>query len=199
MKNECDFEAWRARQSRASNRTLTGGQKMKFEEITKRLTGISCPIFGVQWNPPEAECVVARRVIRFLEDRRVLYVPYDVEIADYCARSILDIREMLTSELTKLNATDGQLYASLQALRASCRRFLDRTQAPGDDRRHFHRWHDPYDIGSQTFFTALGELCGIFGVHLAVLAAQHGLDIEDELARILPASEDDKLLPYINT
>ena len=58
---------------------LTDWLRMKFEEIAKLLTGISCPVFGLQWSPTEADCVVARRMIRFLEDRRVLYVPYDVE------------------------------------------------------------------------------------------------------------------------
>jgi hypothetical protein len=40
------------------------------------------------------------------------------------------------------------------------------------------------------FNGALGELCGVFGVHLAQLAAQYGLDIEDDLASILPAGEE---------
>lgn len=34
---------------------------MKFSEIAQRLTGISCPIFGVSWTAPEAEVTVARR------------------------------------------------------------------------------------------------------------------------------------------
>jgi uncharacterized protein DUF6650 len=142
--------------------------------------------------------VCLRRVIRFLEDRRVLYVPYDVEIAGYCTQSILCIREMLTGELTKLNATNGQVYASLQAMRAACRRFLDRTQDRGEGPRHSRHWHGPYDLESQTFFTALGELRATFGVHLAILAVQHGVDIEGDLARILPELEEDKFLPYIN-
>ena len=110
---------------------------MKFEEITKRLTGVSCPIFGVQWNPPEAHCTVARRVVRFLEDRRVLYVPYDVEIEEYCSRSVLDIRTKLTDEMGRL------------------------------------------DEGSELFDS------------LARIAVQHGLDVEDGLASIFPAGDDE--------
>jgi hypothetical protein len=45
---------------------------MKLVEITSRLTGISCPVFGVSWTPPEPERAIARRVIAFLENRRVL-------------------------------------------------------------------------------------------------------------------------------
>jgi hypothetical protein len=41
------------------------------------------------------------------------------------------------------------------------------------------------------FITALGELRGSFGIHLATLATSYGLDMEDELASILPATPDD--------
>ena len=50
---------------------------MKFSEIAGRLSGFSTPIFGVQWEPPVIDRDVARRVISFLEDRRVLYDPYE--------------------------------------------------------------------------------------------------------------------------
>jgi hypothetical protein len=56
-------------------------QIMKFKEIVNRLSSITMPIFGVSWKPKMPDVTVARRVIRYLEDRRVLYVPYDVEIA----------------------------------------------------------------------------------------------------------------------
>ncbi len=77
---------------------------MKFEEIKNRLTGISCPVFGLSWNPPEAECLIAQRVIAFLEDRRVLYVPSEIEVPEHCVQSVLKIREFLTNELAKINS-----------------------------------------------------------------------------------------------
>jgi hypothetical protein len=45
------------------------------------------------------------------------------------------------------------------------------------------------------FYDALGELRAVFGVHVAQLSAKFGIDIEDDLATILPAlpveTEDD--------
>jgi hypothetical protein len=36
---------------------------------------------------------------------------------------------------------------------------------------------------------ALGQLRGIFGIHLAQIAVRHGLDIEDDLAKIIPGND----------
>ena len=46
---------------------------MKFKAILNRLTGLSCPIFGISWNPIESEIIIATRIIRYLENRRVLW------------------------------------------------------------------------------------------------------------------------------
>lgn len=53
---------------------------MKFSEIANRLTGISTPFGGASWEPAELEIAGARRVIAFLEDRRVLYEPSEMEV-----------------------------------------------------------------------------------------------------------------------
>jgi len=152
---------------------------MRFKEIAGRLTGFSFPIFGVSWNPPEPEIKTARRVISFLEDRRVLYSPYELEVPDHCVQSIVEIRHFLTGEIGTLS--ESELAATLRAMRAACRKFLDSVHAnrpPGRPYGYFSDW---------TFNSGLGELRGVFGIHLAKIAAQHGLDIEDDLATILPA------------
>jgi hypothetical protein len=93
---------------------------VKFDEIASRLTGLSCPIFGAQWNPPEAQRTVARRTITFLEDRRVLYSPSQLEMPEHCVESIIQIRRFLTDELGKLQDT-SELSNGLRAMRAACR------------------------------------------------------------------------------
>lgn len=162
---------------------------MRFREVVSRVTGLSVPIFGVQWNPPEAECSVARRAIAFLEDRRVLYVPSEMELPHHCVESVLRIREFLTAELGKLDS-ESEVAKSLRAMRAACRKFLGTVEADqgriiqfGASNGHYASW---------IFNGAVGELRGVFGIHVAALAASHGLDVEDELASILPASTADE-------
>lgn len=161
---------------------------MKFREILSRLTGLSVPVFGVQWNPPEAECVAARRVLAFLEDRRVLYVPSEMEVPHHCVESVLRIREFLTVELGKLDKKQ-RLAQILEAMRAACRKFLATVQ--GIDRQIIQFGAEQGHFASWIFNGAVGELRGVFGIHIASLAAIYGLDVEDELASILPAGSDD--------
>lgn len=63
---------------------------MKFSEIANRLTGISTPLGGVSWQATELEVSAARRVVSFLEDRRVLYAPDEIEVPALALRSLRD-------------------------------------------------------------------------------------------------------------
>ena len=159
---------------------------MRFKEVLLRLTGLSSPIFGVSWNPPEPEIQVARRVIAFLEDRRVLFVPSEMEVPDHCVRSVLEIRRFLTREIQALGVgTD--LTESLRAMHVACRKVMNTVGARpeiivfGAFRAHWASW---------VFNGALGELRGVFGIHIAKLAAAYGLDVEGDLATILPEAAD---------
>jgi hypothetical protein len=75
-------------------------------------------------------------------------------------------------------------------MRAACRKLLERVGVDGreailyaNQRGHWASW---------TFYSALGEMRGIFGVHLARVATHFKLDIEDNLASILPAQDEDE-------
>jgi hypothetical protein len=160
---------------------------MKFEEIASRITGFSCPVFGVSWNPPEPEVTAARRVITFLEDRRVLFVPSTMEVPEHCVQSVIEIRHFLTDELGRSDGA-SDLVQSLRAMRVACRKFLDSIGRDPDIVRfggHGGHW------ASWEFNGALGELRGIVGLHVARLAIEYGLSVEDGLARILPGAGDD--------
>jgi hypothetical protein len=160
---------------------------MKFSEIVNRLTGFSTPLGGASWLPAELEVSAARRVIAFLEDRRVLYAPDEMEAPSHCVHSLIEIRHMLTGELGKLDS-NSELTASLRAMRAACRKFLDRVGTDGRDVIHFA--NHPGHYASWTFYGSLGELRGTFGLHVAKIAALFKLDVEDNLASILPANAD---------
>jgi hypothetical protein len=164
--------------------------KVPFADIAQRITGFSTPFFGVSWNPPELERTTARKVVTFLEDRRVLYVPSVMEEPWHCVESVLEIRRFLTSEVATLGEA-SELAASLRAMRAACRKFLNVVQ---DDDREIARFggHQGH-WASWVFNGALGELRGVFGLHLAAICTKYGIDVEEDLAAILPIGDDTPL------
>ena len=94
---------------------------MRFSEIMNRLTGISCPIFGLSWNPVDTERSIARRIIVFLEPRRVLYSAY--ESVCPCITSVTEIKNYLTSELQQIDE-NSELNFYVRAMRNACNKFL---------------------------------------------------------------------------
>lgn len=161
---------------------------MRFEEIVRRITGLSGPFgLGVSWEATPPDVTHARRLFTFLEDRRILYVPHVLEVPSHCVMSVIEIRHYLTAMLQALDE-GSELAPHVRAMRAACRKFLNATQdreggllIHGTRPGHFQSW---------TFLPAIGELRGVFGVHLALIASKYGLDIEDDLASILPEKAD---------
>ncbi len=93
-------------------------------EVAQRITGISTPILGVSWSPPEDRRETVRRLIAFLEDRRALYVDFHMEYGPWVERSVLEMRSELTDTL-KSCPGDEELTGPMRAMRAACRKFLD--------------------------------------------------------------------------
>jgi|SRR6267143_6807420 len=162
---------------------------MNFKKLASRVTGISIPVFGVSWNPPEPEITRAERVIAFMEDRRVLYNPCAWEEPDHCIDSVIQIRAFLTNELQTLKR-DSEISLRLTTLRAACRKFLDTLQQHGvtGGRRSMHGMFSEF-----TFSSALGELRGIVGFQLLLLAQSYGLNVEDDLTTIFPFQDNPRL------
>ncbi|NEB18140.1 DUF6650 family protein [Streptomyces coelicoflavus] len=160
---------------------------MKALEIMRRIKGFSTPLGGVDWDLPLPQRAVAKKVVVYLEDRRVLTMPravmHAVEEPDHCVASVLQIRETLTQILMDPDTGDD-LAENLKAMRAACRRFLN---AAGPN----HSGHVRGHFESATFGAALGELRAVFGIQLGVIAARYKLELSEELADILPAPDTD--------
>jgi hypothetical protein len=147
--------------------------RVAFKDLANRITGVSIPIFGISWTPPESEREVVRETFIFLEDRRALYSDFCFEIDQEVVESILAIRNELTAALKRL-PEKSEAVSSLKAMRAACRDYLDNTKKHGRFGGEF------------SFVSQLGGLRAIFGVHVAYLAVKYGIDLDGELVRIIP-------------
>src|SRR4051794_17333942 len=127
---------------------------------------------------------VARAVISYLDDRRVLYDPHDVELPHDALQSVFEIHSFLTETLAK-GGIAKELADRVRAMQAACRKFAGAYGAD-DERERYLRHSLNHDWKRRTFDQALGELRGVFGIHIATLAVLYDLDVPDELATILP-------------
>jgi hypothetical protein len=150
-----------------------------------RPVGIGGFGFSINWEKVEGDEDVAREVIAFLEDRRLLFGKRHMEDEMYCVDSANAMRHFLTSELFRANA-GRSLATSIRAIRAALREFVD-AAGPGACNFRYHRG------GAMTdeFSLALGELRSRVGVQVALIAYYYDIEVEDELAQILPPPLDD--------
>lgn len=164
--------------------------KITAKSLASRITGFSIPVIGggLQWTPTEPERDTVRKLLMFLEDRRALYIDHCLEIEDQVAQSVLQIREELTKTLQAL-PDDSIAVDSVRAMRAACRKFLTEPHPEFRNlaRHAFPPWERMDREGGPGFFVALGQLRAIFGAQIATLAFAYEIDIEPELASILPA------------
>jgi hypothetical protein len=63
-----------------------------------RMTGVSVPLGGAQWELKDDDREIARRVLNLLGDRRMLWKDFSVEIEEQCIGSADHTRK----ELAKL-------------------------------------------------------------------------------------------------
>lgn len=148
------------------------------QKYLRRLTGISCPIFGVSWTPPEDERQLIRHYLAFLEDRRVLFEDYCNEDKKHADLSIIEIRKETTDLIGKCLSTEAQ--DSLRAIRAACRDFLSSSDSSNRSGCHM-----------ASTWSRLGQLRSLVGVHIARLCTIYGVEVEEQLLSIFPPADQD--------
>jgi hypothetical protein len=167
------------------------GKMKKAERVTaktaRRITGISTPFGGLSWSDPgPSEAETVRKFLLFLEDRRALYIPLEHEVVQHVRASIDQIRAECTKTLQQLGP---KAFATppIRAIRQAARGFQD------DHAKTFRFFdHSPRDYeGGPEFYTALGVLRAIVGQQVALLAAHYDIDVEGDLASMLPSLDQE--------
>jgi hypothetical protein len=118
---------------------------------------------------------IAQRVLVFLEGRRVLHGSRSADDEDHCRRSADEIRRRLEPEIV---AGSGPLQDCLRKMRRAAVLFVGHA---GPDARHFT--NHPAE-----FRDALDALRDAFGPEVGWLASSYGIDIEPQLAEIIPGA-----------
>jgi uncharacterized protein DUF6650 len=171
--------------------------RIAWKTLVSRLSGLSAFGFSVSWKASEPERHVVRSVIKVLEDKRVLYVDYESEVRLEVNQSLLEIRRVLTDGISRVSDSSPAAKA-FGIMRAACRDFLTQPhsdpylgktlglyEVPPPGSRGETRF-TPVTTSEDNFFIALGKLRGVFGHQLALLGYLYRIDLEKDLASILP-------------
>lgn len=149
---------------------------MSLSKNLKRIKGISTPFGGISFDLNDTEKDVIRELFIYLEDRRVLFNPYELESPNYVLQSIVQIRDYLTKILIRLD-DDSNLAEFIRKMRAACRKLME----TNPDNSYYSGM-----IERAQFFASLGEVRGVFGIYLKNLSERFNIKVETELASIFP-------------
>ena len=133
---------------------------------------------GIQWNPLASDSDEARKIVVYLEDRRVLFNPLHMEDSQHCLNSIIDIRKHVTEILARLSQ-NSNIAKPLRRMRKSSQDFCNVVGHP-----KFNSFELP--VKSSLLERELFKLRKNFGLSLAELSVAYGLDVDDQLASIIP-------------
>lgn len=148
--------------------------------VRYRVTGVSA--WGIQWERKDDDRELARRLFLFLEDRRMLWKDFSLEIEEHCVHSADHARHQLTALLSSPEISP-RLAPHVSAIRAAFREFMDEV---GDDYEHDYRRHRYSGDQTDTLSLALGRLRALLGVKIGEIASTWNVDVPDNLATIVP-------------
>ena len=99
----------------------------------------------------------------------------------HCLQSAEQIRSFMTDELGKLS-DNSPLLPYFRAIRKTSREFMDHFPQGSIRALDRHR----FSLQEASLFIRLGQLRSAIGLEVALIAARWEIDVEDDLARVLP-------------
>jgi len=144
----------------------------------ERITNLDLYDYYVDREPDEADRVKVLEMIRFFEDKRVLYHPFRLEAPPWITDAVIVVRNKIT-EMLECFDTKSPTTIILLTMRGACRKYLETTS--GFDRKTYMR-----DI-----IIPIIQLRTVFGLCIGKLAILYLIDVDNDLAKLIPVAEDD--------
>lgn len=112
---------------------------MKYE-----LNGISVPFGGISWTKNTTGKDLFQNLFVYLEGKRILVNPIEIEKKEWCIESVLEIKSVLSSA-SQGKALKSFDYDVIRALIDSCNQYLDSVSPldlPGIIYKNGNHWID---------------------------------------------------------
>lgn len=125
---------------------------------------------ALNWLIDRSDTATANKVIKFLEQRGALFMPYQYEVTPHVIDSIKEIRVFLTAIASDVSPESG-LSIIVDSLNHACRHFMN-TSSP--------------NATPQELQFGLGALRKIFAINIADLSKIYELKVKGPLVDALP-------------
>ena len=108
------------------------------------LNGFSTSLGGISWNKTTSSKEMFTHLLFFLESKRILVTPIELEFKDWCIESVLEIKQQLVSITQELKLKDFDADIIRNMIDA-CNDYLDTVKPmnlPGIIYKKDDRWED---------------------------------------------------------
>lgn len=148
----------------------------------RRITGLSLPIIGVQWSLGADERDAIRKLLMFLEDRRILYVDEPKDLKELnrqhsnSSNEITSSVNLIRAELVKTRQScsfDIKTSEVIESMQEACRRVMEGN----------------YFISTNSHATSVwvqqvGRMRKLFGVSIFALSKSYDLELGYKMKRL---------------
>ncbi len=144
-----------------------------------KLTGASTPFGGVSWSSEISAKERFQYLLLYLESKRILTNPIEMEILDQCTHSVLDIKGTLV-EVTKDVVFNEEDTVVVRSLVDACNTYLDETNGLNVGHIIYKRngkWEN------LSFDSAMKKFRNAFRKNIAVIEKKHKLTFTKEIPK----------------
>lgn len=154
------------------------------------MTGIKLPGgVGVTWEYEKDEKLIASTLLTFLENKRILFHPYVDRCPGNAIISVLELRKRIQSDMEQLDR-NTYLHKTLSLMRNSINLFLEYASANCESVTSCKDCR----VRKTGCLKGLIEFRKEMGRCIAGICISFDLDVEEQLATIMPLNVDNKLL-----
>lgn len=147
-------------------------RKMKYE-----INGISLPFGGGSWNKKASAKEIFSSLLLFVESKRILVNPIEMEKKEWCIESVLEIKYTLVSVTESMTLTAEEKRMILNLVDA-CNVYLDKVQ-PMDLQTIIFKNGDKWE--DLSFDNAMKKFRNSFKVEINKIETKYGLYFRKEI------------------
>ena len=144
-----------------------------------KFTGIDTPFGGVSWEYTENESNGIKELFYFLEAKRVLVNPADMEKVSWCGQSSIEIRNKLTELLSKYSFSNDSVNDFRDMVNA-CNAFLDNMEKVDEQGILYKNGNGDWE--SINFSKAMKQFRKVFREKIALLSERYRV----EFSKVIP-------------